>query len=727
MEDHQPLQAAAAPAPCWYQRPRLRRTGLCLALVVLTALIWCGTEHRFSRAAWHLPQDYSGDSLEVLARQQAAAEWNLLPGWHSRVDRLGAPYGAEWSEYPAPDDVWMLALGQLSRLTGMGVASNLALLAAAVFSALSFYLCARYLRCRVEWAAAGALLFAFSYFNLSRGLPHLSFTFSYTVPLAILSSWLAAASGRLAWRSREAGLCIAVAALLGVSNPYYLFLYLQLMGWAWLAQACTRRRPANLQIGAAAIILALGCFCLVNADVWVWSRNGAAPLLARNYHGTELYALKPIELFLPPPQHRLAAMAYFARRYLRWSQWRGEAFSPYLGVVGAIGLIALIGTLVFRLVRGRRKPPGAALQAGWILMFSGIGGINSILAFFFGLQIFRATNRFSIFLLALALCFVALRCSRWLRRAPRLASWALAGLVATGGLLDQIPRPNPARDAAMAADFAADEALARRVESRLPAGAMVFELPWLPFPEAGPRFRLSDYELFRPYLHARSLRFSYGYLAGRAPGQWYREWAALPPAEMVRRLEASGFAAIYVNRKGFADGGQALLAGLAAAGRADRLQGTGGNQVYVFLHPSAQPAAPLAARPTFGAGWNPSSPSSPGNPRWANGAAVLTYFNPFPHPIEARLHFAAEAVDDSPRHLTVRLRGQTLLRSALGPRPQPVADLVVELQPGVNDFDLASDEPPVRGPAPISRMRAFAIVNASLQPLPTGSAAGGSG
>src|SRR5262249_22488301 len=156
--------------------------------------------------------------------------------------------GAEWSEYPAADDVLLLVLGQLSRWTGIGVASNLALMLAQMSAAAAFYFAARWLGHRWEWAAAGGLLFAFSFHNVSRGLAHLSLVFTYAVPLALLSCWLVARSTRLAWNSAGTVLCAFTAVALGIGNPYNVFLFVQLMVWAMLAQALRRTGRRNLLI-----------------------------------------------------------------------------------------------------------------------------------------------------------------------------------------------------------------------------------------------------------------------------------------------------------------------------------------------------------------------------------------------------------------------------------------------------------------------------------------------
>ncbi|MEN9636540.1 MAG: hypothetical protein RL077_4944, partial [Verrucomicrobiota bacterium] len=205
-------------------------------LVLVTTLVWIAHYERWTLASWSVPTDYRGDSLEIFARIQAAAEGNTLPLQPQVISRLGAPFGANWSAYPTSDLPLVCALGWLARGVGVFAAANLALLLATVSAALAFYGCARWLRARWEWAFAGALLFAFTFQTFSRGLPHLFLVFAWTVPPALLACGFVATSRRLQLRSGSGMFCVAIAAVIGVSNPYTLFLFLQLLAWALVAQ-----------------------------------------------------------------------------------------------------------------------------------------------------------------------------------------------------------------------------------------------------------------------------------------------------------------------------------------------------------------------------------------------------------------------------------------------------------------------------------------------------------
>ncbi len=674
-------------------------------LALVTALVWASYYDRWTLASWRIPTDYSGDTLEILARIEAAAEGDAAPLRPQIISRLGAPFGANWSAYPSSDLLLLAALGRLADVVGVYPTANLALLLAAVTSALSFYGCARWLRTRWEWAFAGAVLFAFTFQTFHRGLAHLFLQFTWKVPVALLACGLVASSRRLRLREWSGFFCVATAAAIGVGNPYTLFLFMQLLGWALVAQWLGPRRRENLVTGLVAAAVAVGAFFAVESHVWLFAHDtAAASPLVRNYGGTEQYALKPLELFMPPSTHRWEALAFFGKRYLRWSDWRGgEAFSPYLGLVGIAGIVWLAVVVLRAILRGRQLP-GIARPASWVLVFASVGGVTNIVAFFTGLILFRATNRYSVFLSAIALLFLMGRMTRWWRGRPAWLSVTAAAAVAAVGLADELPRaPGPAQQRETARRVAADEDLGNRLEDALPTGAMVFQLPVLMFPEAAPVNELGAYEPFRPYLATDSLRFSYGPLRGRSRGRWQRDIESLPTAELVQRLEQSGFSALYLNRLGFLDHGEKLLRELTALGRTRRIVGPAGNQVCVLLQPASRPRPPLARTLTFGTGWN--NPKS-GEPRWAYGAAALSYFNPYRRPLPVEVRFVLSGVNR--RRVRLSMNGVEKFAGEFDANPREVR-LQLVLRPGINRFDLESEEPAIRLSDDPGQLRSFAV------------------
>lgn len=686
-----------------------------VALVLVTAAIWAAHYERWTAEQWQQPTDYLGDAHEVLARIKAASEGDTWPLTPQRVERLGAPFGAHWNAYPTPDKPLMLLLGGLANAFGLFAAANAGLLLAQISAALAFYFTARWLRCRWEWAWVGALLFAYTYHSFHRGLAHFSFVFTWTVPLGLLAVWLVAQSKRLEWRSPGAVLCFGAALALGVSNPYNLLFWGQLLVWALVAQWFGARRRANLMIGATAGAVAVAAFLVCHAETWIYVQEPESlPLLSRNYGGTERYALKPLEMFIPPQYHRVDELAAFGDRYKRWSDWRGEDYMPYLGIVGIVGMVWLAAAGVRRLL-SRRSPPGQALAAGWLLAYSTVGGLTNLLAFFVGFQMFRATNRAAIFISALVLVFLVVRLSRLTASWP--AHWRLSAALAVAaiGVFDQLPRRWPQEVyQRMAADVASDVKLGRELQAALPADAMIFQIPVLGFPEVLPPHRLVDYEHFRPYLATENLRFSYGAPKFRARSRWQRDLENLPVETLVRRLESYGFAALYLNRKGYEDRAEKILNELAGLGYGRRLQSSGGQQVVVLLNPTTQPKLPLGRLLTFGKGWHPRPEDGV---RWASGDAVMSYFNPHATPLTAKLRLEIVAV--SKREVVLEHNDRPVRSVRVDGSPVELLLPALELVPGVNRFTLHSPESSVRLSSGRYQLRAFGLKDSSITIVPS--------
>jgi hypothetical protein len=509
-------------------------------------------------------------------------------------------------------------------------------------------------------------------------------------------------------------MCLGVAIAFGISTPYNLLFWGQLLLWALIVQWFGPRRRENLTIGLVTGVVALVAFVITNAEVWIYVQEPESlPLLSRNYGGTERYALKPMEMFIPPQYHRWDIFAFFGHRYSRWSDWRGEAYLPYLGVFGIAGLVWLMAVSVRRLIT-RRSPPGQALALGWLVAYATVGGLTNIVAFFFGFQLFRATNRVAIFVSALVLVFLVVRLSRL--TAPWPAHWRLAAALAVAaiGLFDQLPRRWPAEVyERMAADARSDLELGRRLEAALPRGAMIFQLPVLGFPEVLPPNRLADYEHFRLFLTTESLRFSYGAAKFRSRSRWQRDLENVPVETLVRRLESYGFAALYLNRKGYEDRAEKLLGELASLGYDRLLQGSGGQQVIVMLNPHRQPVLPLGRALTYGLGWHPRPEDGV---RWASDAAAMSYFNPYDTPLTADLRF--EIVGVSPREVILELNGKPVQSVRTGDAPVEMTVTKLDLAPGVNRFTMRSPEPARRLSTGRYQLRTFGLKDASIRIIP---------
>jgi len=228
-------------------------------------------------------------------------------------------------------------------------------------------------------------------------------------------------------------------------------------------------------------------------------------------------------------------------------------------------------------------------QIFWILVYSSLGGLNC-LAGTFGFTIFRSTTRYSIFILAILLLFALKRLSKMrLQREPAMLLAAVAVCVA---FWDQTPTATtPVSIAEVARVVQSDRDLAQTLEARLPKGAMIFQVPLVDFPES-PIPGVSGYDHLRLYINSTHLRFAFGGVKGRPWLQWQQEIAQKTLPEFIQALETYGFAALYINRNGFQDGGQGLFKALADLDYNDALESALGDLVVVFLRPNPNPILP---------------------------------------------------------------------------------------------------------------------------------------
>ena len=572
------------------------RTALLAAAI---AILWCVMTNRTSLWKWQVPLFYSGDSWAVMAAAKDAAEGHYRPVLPKYNPSLGAPFIANWNDYPVTEDTLIFFMGCLAKVFGLFAACNLAVLIGELLAGVTFYLTCRWWRVAWEWAFAGAMIFTFSTYAFFRSLSHITLSYYWHIPLCILvCSWMISRRG-LGLTSKRFWFALAVGFATGIQSPYYTNLFLQFTGFAFLAQVI-RRSPREKILAPAAVAAAAICgFLLMNLDTLYYQhlhgKNPAA--VERNYAGLEIYALKPVDLIMPPRSHRIKVMRKVAESYGAQVAFLGEGFqSAYLGVAGISAFAWLLWISVSNaLGRPRRPVPGPMMEIIWIAAYSVVGGLNCLLGLA-GLQLFRGTNRFSIWILAILLLFLVRQLNRLGRHWPMPVRAVAAFLLYAAAVYDQIPKvPDNESLAASKAVIDSDRGLVEKLSSAVPQGAMIFQLPVVDFPESPPLVEMADYSHLRPYFFSQGLRYSYGNDKGRADDGWQHEVAGLAPAEMVERLEASGFSAIWINRQGYADNGKALIDGLRDAGRTDTIESQQGDLVCVLLNPSAHPAIPNPA------------------------------------------------------------------------------------------------------------------------------------
>ena len=270
---------------------------------------------------------------------------------------------------------------------------------------------------------------------------------------------------------------------------------------------------------------------------------------------------------MPIEDHRLGAADDLRERWLNSSKVDAEPTS--LGLIAALGFVWLL-LMTLAVCAGaagkfagdprHRHLAAANLTA---LLIGTTGGVSALIAYVVSPQL-RSWTRLSIFIAFFALAAIGLlldalygELRRRQVRAPLPAFAAVLAGVCAIAILDQTGPSSVPPYAATAASYRSDQAFAEQIEQAAGDGAMIYQLPYVPFPENGPVLGTGPYEHVRPYLHARTLRWSFGAMKGR-PEDWQAELAGAPPATLLPAIRAAGFTGVYVDRSGYPDKAEQL-------------------------------------------------------------------------------------------------------------------------------------------------------------------------
>ncbi len=497
---------------------------------------------------------------------------------------LGAPHGQQLYDVPSGNDHLQLGiLWGLGQATGNAVeAVNLYYLLTYPAVAVVAFLVARRLRLGAPVAAAVAILYTFLPYHQARGTSHLLLSGYYLVPLAVLlvlrvvgddppfTGPSPSGGWRLRLRSRASLAWLLVCAGLASTGAYYAVFTVVLLGGVVAADLLARRGVRSVVSGAVAVAVIGVVFVahLVPSFVYWADHGGSTNLIARFAAETEVDGLKLSQLLLPIKAHRIPALAAIQRESQKASRVRSER-GQQLGIVGAVGLVGLVAGSMARLI-GRRRPGGLldpddpdgallgrmGVLALLAILVGTISGISLLLAGV-GLRQFRSWNRLSIFIGLVALVAAGLgaqRAGRWLR--ARGVPRAVLGLVLAGvtvlGVLDQTSARNVPRYAEQKAQWASDDVFMDEIADTLGPGAMVYQLPYVFFPEAGQIGHQGPYDGVRGYLHAPELRWSFGDTRLRHP-EWQLYYRDRPLAEQLDAYAAIGFEGLWVNLAGYVE------------------------------------------------------------------------------------------------------------------------------------------------------------------------------
>jgi len=532
---------------------------------------------QFWRFDFDVQFNYLGDSLWYAVLSKSIVQ----NGWTYHVPQLAAPYGLDAVSFPSMTNFdWLIMKAIAIVIRNPAVLFNSFWLLTIVVTAWTGLFSLRILGVPTWLAAVGGVLYTCIPFTWLRSTSHLSLVF-YTVPLLSVFAIYLVRGPVAPWTDRTYR-CTGIAAALvqGFGYVYFSWFAVVLFLCAGVLGYARRKRPDILRWAAVGIAV-VGVSALLNLapSFYSWQKHGKPAIGYKTPREAELYGLKIRHLLLP--QHR-----NFVPPLKSWAIADRDATFPNenenttarLGIFGALGFISLLGVSL----SGRRQggPDRDTIEAVaalnlLALLLTTVGGFGAIINTL-TIPDIRAYNRFSVFIaffsIAGSTLWVAARWRRPGRQRPLLATLVL--MVAVFSLYDQVLDARAitsgyVRDHAVAAEV---DVVVRRMEAVFAEDTAVFQYPITDFPADFNRRRMLAYDHALPYLRSDWFRWSWPSLTPRHVA-WSRFIASLRIGDAVRAVRAADFGAVWIDRYAYKDDGNALVAGVAAAGGVEVLAG----------------------------------------------------------------------------------------------------------------------------------------------------------
>jgi phosphoglycerol transferase len=547
---------------------------LSLAIAALVLKLW--------RADLSVPIfENHGDATFTLASMKGLIEH----GWYETDRNLGAPFGQVNHDFA----VYIGELGNVLIVKALALfTSNVALVMNAFvllsfpLAALTSFLVQRRLGLSRPVALVCSVLFAVGPYHFVQAQQHMFLANYFGLPisayliLAILGDeqLLArrddASSGMTVWLSRRTLTTVALSLIVGLAGLYYAAFTCFLVALGAVVVGAFSRRWSTPIAGMVVIFaIALPVAATALPEVIYRSEHGTNQVVAeRKPVASLIFGLQPIQLVLPIPGDRFAPLAHLRARY---DQDQGTPGTPSLtppayslGLVGAIGLVWLLACLVAAGVGRKLRDPlagrvgTAALMA---ILLGTIGGGGALFAYVITPQI-RVWERIAILIGFFALLGAGLileAANHRLMTSPRgkLPAAAVLVVVLVFGVFEGTSSRFVPSYSRYATEWHSDAAFVGQIQHSLPRDAMVLELPYVPYPEVALPDGLTSYSLLEPYLHSRTLRWSGGAMAGR-PTDWLAVSSRRPLDQLIPGAVAAGFSGVYIDRRGYADGGASI-------------------------------------------------------------------------------------------------------------------------------------------------------------------------
>lgn len=491
-----------------------------------------------------------GDNIMLGTSIKRAMEWGEL--FDSKL--LGAPFSATNYDFPLYADylnvLYIKIFANITNSYALGI--NIAFILLFPITSIITYLVMKNMGIRNLFCIFGSLTFSFLPYRFLRKTTHFFLSMYAQIPLiTLVIFWLITDENFFImnkdfFKYKKNYYAILFLIITSFTGIYYAFFGVFFIIIAIIIKTVNKRNIKTLLSGI--IIISIVCIPILLASIpnrVFIEKNGVnmeSPI--RSSSEAEVYGLKITQLLLPNQSHGIQALQNIQDKYSN-APLPNEG-SEYLGLIGVMGFITLIVTLLINHNQvGKELLLFSRLNLFGVLLGT-IGGFGSMFALLITPQI-RAYNRISVYIAFLSITAVCLLLTKMYEKfnIPLGVTVLLIGIFMIGLREQAIVNKGGYNDIIFS--YRSDEKFIKEIEGNVSDGAMIYQWVYQAYPETPPINAMGDYASARGYLHSDTLRWSYGDQKGRKSDIWNRYVASLDIEEKLEVIVLAGFEGIYID------------------------------------------------------------------------------------------------------------------------------------------------------------------------------------
>ena len=534
-----------------------------IILVFLITLVLTFFILKIGKINFKIPMKYSGDGLLLGYNVKTIQE----SGWWFKNPRVGAPFGGTVYDFPFYFDTLNLIVFKtlLFIFNDWGKSINAFYILLFPLTAATSYFTMRKFKVTILLSTLGSLNYTFLQYRFLRGTAHFFLSAYYLLPLTVLLFyWLYEDNdffiiNKNFFKSKKNLFSIILLILLSMSGIYYTFF---LCFFMFLISIITLQKNNIIikfrQLISSYLIIFSTILILYIPGLFYNMSNGInteRPMRAA--FESEIYGLRLSRLFLS--QHLFSSkwkiLERISKEAVSYSEYiKNSEGTEYLGLIGMIGFLFLI-IVIIKNSQSKNKPIQFLSQLTIGATLLGItSGFGLLFSIFISSQI-RAYNRITVYIAYFCILAVCIYLSSLTQKKKSIFLNIAIIFIFLFATWEQIPQniDYKASRKAYEKEYNSDEKITAYIEKTLGDNAMVFQLPYFKFPEAGNIGNLHDYDLFRGYLHSKTLKWSYGGYKGRDSDLWNREISSLPMIQMLEKISIAGFKGLYIDKRAYTE------------------------------------------------------------------------------------------------------------------------------------------------------------------------------